>query len=136
VAVGESGHSSGGFSLLETMFVITVILITATISVPFFQTIIWRARETVLRQDLFTMRKQIDQFTHDNARAPASLEELVEKGYLGVVPTDPFTGSTQTWTEDQETTSLSIDPAAPLGIADVHSGSDRAALDGTAYSSW
>jgi len=118
------------------MMVVTMILILAGISIPIYQAIIVRAHETVLRQDLFTMRKQIELFTHDYERAPASLDELVEKGYLGAVPRDPFTGSNQTWTVEQETASLSPDGSSPLGIVDVHSGAEGTSTDGTAYATW
>ena len=125
-----------GFSLLEMMTVITIILILATFSEPYFRTVIVHGREAVLREDLSTLRTQIDRFTRDNERGPASLEELVEKEYMGNVPTDPNTGSNQTWQLDTENESLSVDSSAPLGIADVHSGSPDASLEGTPYSSW
>ena len=80
-----------GFSLLEMMMVVTVILILASIATPIYQTCVLRAREAVLRDHLFTLRALIDRFTLDNGRAPARLEELVEKGYIGRLPTDPFT---------------------------------------------
>ena len=80
-----------GFSLLEMMMVVTLILIVASIATPIYQTCVLRAREAVLRDHLFTLRALIDRFTLDNGRAPAHLEELVEKGYLGRLPTDPFT---------------------------------------------
>jgi len=150
-----------GYSLLETMTVIVVILTLATLATPMFRTLIVRGREAVLREDLFTLRAQIDRFTHDYERGPVSLEELVEKQYMGSIPTDPFTGSNQTWqvettpviTTSNMTTpapgatppepggelygvSLSVDSSALPGIADVHSGSPDTSLDGTPYSSW
>ncbi len=125
-----------GFSLLEMMAVIDLILIMASFSLPMYHSVVVRGREAVLREDLFTLRCQIDRFTHDNERGPASLDELVEKEYMGTVPTDPFTGSNQTWQLEMETTSLSVDGSAPLGIADVHSGSEDVSLDGMPYSSW
>ena len=73
------------------MMVVTLILIVASIATPIYQTCVLRAREAVLRDHLFTLRALIDRFTLDNGRAPAHLEELVEKGYLGRLPTDPFT---------------------------------------------
>ena len=125
----------GGFSLLEMMMVVTLILIIASISMPFYRTAVLRAREAVLRDHLFTMRSLIDEFTRDNGRSPMHLQEIVEKGYLGRLPTDPFTGSNETWQEVQETS-----PPSPtqkyLGIIDVHSGSDELSLAGTPYSSW
>jgi general secretion pathway protein G len=89
----QSTHRPEGFSLLEMMMVVTVMLIVASIATPIYQTCATRAREAVLRDHLFTLRALIDRFTLDNGRAPLRLEELVEKGYLGRLPTDPFTGS-------------------------------------------
>jgi len=89
---GPNGpRRADGFSLLEMMMVVTVILILASIATPIYQTCVLRAREAVLRDHLFTLRALIDRFTLDNGRAPTRLEELVEKGYLGRLPTDPFT---------------------------------------------
>jgi general secretion pathway protein G len=132
----ERKDNSPGFSLLEMMAVISLILILATFALPNYHSIVVRAREATLREDLFTLRSQIDRFTHDNERGPESLEELVEKGYMGAVPIDPFTGSSATWEVETETTTLSVDASAPLGIADVHSGSADISLEGTAYSTW
>ncbi len=133
---GERNDNSRGFSLLEMMTVISLILILATLAMPMYHTVVVRAREVTLRDDLFTLRSQIDRFTHDYERGPSSLDELVEKEYLGAVPTDPFTGSNETWQLETETTPLSIDDSAPLGIVDVHSGCEDNSLDGTPYSSW
>ena len=126
---------SKGFSLVEMMMVVTVILIVTSIAAPIYQTCATRVREAVLRDHLFTLRSLIDRFTLDNGRAPLRLEELVEKGYLGRLPTDPFTGSNESWQEVKEDEPLSPSQAS-LGIADVHSGSDALSLEGTAYSSW
>ncbi len=131
----KGGRHPGGFSLLEMMMVITVILIVASISAPIYMTAVVRAREAVLRDHLFTLRALIDRFTLDNGRAPLRLEELVEKGYLGRIPTDPFTGSNETWQEEKEDAPLSPSQTA-LGIVDVHSGSDALSLEGTPYSTW
>ena len=124
-----------GFSLLEMMMVVTLILIIASISMPFYRTAVLRAREAVLADHLYTLRYLIDRFTVDNGRSPMHLEELVEKGYLGRLPTDPFTGSNETWVQVQETS-----PPSPtqkyLGIMDVHSFSDELSLSGCPYSSW
>jgi len=92
------------------------------------------SHEVVLREELFALRNQIDRFTHDYERGPASLDELVERQYIGAVPVDPLTGSNQTWQVDTETAPVSLDGA--VGILDVHSGADGTALDGTAYSEW
>jgi general secretion pathway protein G len=132
----ERKDNSRGFSLLEMMTVINLILIMATFAMPIYHFIVVHAREATLRDDLFTLRSQIDRFTYDNERGPESLEELIDKEYMGAVPIDPFTGSDQTWEVETETASLSPDGSAPLGIADVHSGSQDVSLDGTPYSSW
>jgi len=116
--------------------VMTLILILASFAMPTFHVAVVRAREAVLRNDLYTMRKLIDQFTLDKQRPPTSLDELVEAGYLrGGIPKDPFTDSDQTWRVDVEDVPLSPDQAAS-GIVDVHSGSDETSLEGTPYSSW
>jgi len=130
----KSASRAEGFSLLEMMLVITVILIVASISTPYYRAAVVRAREAVLRDDLFTFRRLINRFTLDHGRSPARLDELVTKGYLGRLPTDPFTGSNETWQEVKEDAPLS--PETSPGIDDVHSGSNELALDGTAYSSW
>ena len=132
---GKGASRPGGFSLLEMMMVITVILIIVSISAPIYMTAVVRAREAVLADHLFTLRALIDRFTLDNGRAPASLQEIVEKGYLGRVPTDPFTGSNETWQETKEDAPLSPTQTS-LGIVDVHSGSNLVSLEGTPYSSW
>lgn len=142
-----SGRSSGlptvnrqlgysGFTLLELMIVITLILILASFAFPTYHVAVIRAREAVLRDDLYTMRKLIDEFTLDKRRAPQSLDEIVEEGYLrGGVPTDPFTGRNDTWRVDTEDVPIAGDQPTS-GIVDVHSGSDEPSLDGTPYSSW
>ena len=131
----QGGHRPEGFSILEMMMVVTMILIVASISAPVYQTCAVRTREAVLRDHLFTLRFLIDRFTLDNRRLPARIEELVEGGYLGRLPTDPFTGSNETWQVKSEDASLQ--PQQSLqGIIDVHSGSNLVSLEGTPYSSW
>jgi len=125
-----------GFTLIELMVVLTILLILATLSVPIFESAIVHAREAVLKDDLYTLRKLIDEFTVDKQRPPTSLDELVEAGYLrNGLPVDPFTGSNGTWQTDTEDVPLSPSESAS-GIVDVHSGSDQTALDGTPYNSW
>lgn len=131
-----SRSNSRGFTLIELMVVLTVLLILATMSMPIFHLAIVHAREAVLKDDLFTLRKLIDEFTLDKQHPPATLDELVDAGYLrGGVPVDPFTGSNQTWQTDVEDVPLNPTQSAS-GIVDVHSGSEEIGLDGTAYSSW
>jgi general secretion pathway protein G len=131
----QTAHRPEGFSLLEMMMVVTLILIVASISAPLYVTCAQRAREAVLRDHLYTLPALIDRFTLDNGRAPLRLEEIVEKGYLGRLPTDPFTGSNQTWQEVKEDAPLSPKQMS-LGIEDVHSGSSQLSLKGTPYSTW
>jgi len=125
-----------GFTLLEMMVVLTLILILASIAAPSYRVAIIRAREAVLKDDLFTMRKLIDQYTLDKDQPPESLDDLVQAGYLrGGLPVDPFTGSNQTWQADIEEVPLSPEQTVP-GVVDVHSGSSAESLEGTPYSSW
>ena len=124
-----------GFTLIELMIVMSIILILVSIAVPLYQQSILRAREAVLRDDLFTMRQVIEQFTFDKNRAPQSLQDLVEAGYLKEIPTDPFTNSRDTWQVTQEDVMQSIDQTQP-GITDVHSGATQTGSDGRAYSEW
>jgi general secretion pathway protein G len=131
-----SHSNTWGFTLIELMVVLTLLLILATMSMPIFQLAIVHAREAVLKDDLYTLRKLIDEFTLDKQRPPTTLDDLVDAGYLrGGIPVDPFTGSNQTWRTDVEDVPLNPSQAAS-GIVDVHSGSDETALDGTPYSSW
>jgi len=127
---------ASGFTLLELMVVLTVLLILATMSMPIFRLAIVHAREAVLKEDLYTLRKLVDEYTLDKGKPPTSLDDLVEGGYLrGGLPVDPFTNSSETWQTDTEEIPTSPTQAAS-GIVDVHSGSSDTALDGTAYSSW
>lgn len=124
-----------GFTLIELMIVMSILLILITIAIPIYNQSILRARESVLRQDLFTMRQVIDQYTLDKQKAPQSLEDLVSAGYIKLIPNDPFTGRNDTWQTVQEDTTLDPSVTEP-GITDVHSGSNSVGSDGTAYSSW
>ncbi|MBV9073521.1 MAG: prepilin-type N-terminal cleavage/methylation domain-containing protein [Acidobacteria bacterium] len=130
------GRSSRkGFTLIELMIVISIILILVSIAVPMYQASVIRAKEAVLRQDLKTMRDQIDNYTMDKEKAPQSLQDLVDGGYLRSIPKDPFTGSADTWQVENSDTMASLDQTEP-GISDVHSGSNLTGSDGNAYSSW
>jgi general secretion pathway protein G len=124
-----------GFTLIELMIVISLILILVSISIPVYNQSILRAKESVLKQDLFQMRSLISQYTLDKQKAPTSLDDLVQAGYIKQIPTDPMTGSNGSWTVDQEDTLMSVDQQDP-GISDVHSGASQVSSDGTAYSTW
>ena len=124
-----------GFTLIELMVVISIILIVISTALPIYNQSIVRAREAVLRQDLFAMRSVIDQYTLDKGKAPQSLQDLVQAGYLKEIPKDPFTDSNDSWSVEQEDVLLSVDQDEP-GISDVHSGATGNGSDGTPYSSW
>jgi general secretion pathway protein G len=124
-----------GFTLLELMVVISIILILLSFAVPAYQQHIKKAREAVLREDLYQMRSAIDQYSLDKLRAPQSLEDLVSAGYLREVPLDPITNSRETWVVEQEDVVLSVDQNQP-GISDVRSGATLPSSDGSLYSSW
>lgn len=117
------------------MVVITIIVILITMAIPQYQKAIVHTKETVLHNNLTTLRTVIDNYSYDKEKAPQSLEDLVSGGYLRVIPLDPMTGSNQTWTTVMEEASQSVSQSEP-GIWDVHSGSDKISLDGTRYSEW
>jgi general secretion pathway protein G len=124
-----------GFTLIELMIVISIILILMGVAIPNYQQSVLHARESVLRQDLRVIRDAIDQYTLDKQKAPQSLQDLVSSNYLKEIPEDPMTGSRDTWEPVQEDTLMAVDQQEP-GIDDVHSGSDKTATDGTAYNTW
>jgi general secretion pathway protein G len=118
------------------MVVMVLIVVLASIAVPTYHVAIVRAREAVLRDDLYTMRKLIDQYTIDKQQPPQTLQDLVDSGYLrGGIPTDPFTARNDSWQVETEEVPLSNEQSGP-GIVDVHSGASQNSLDGTPYSSW
>ena len=124
-----------GFTLVELMIVMTVITIIISLAIPMYQKSIVRAKESVLRNNLFTLRTLIDEYTFDKQKAPQALDDLVREGYLRQVPLDPITGSSQTWHVVMEDSVASVSQSEP-GIFDVHSGATQTSLEGTAYSDW
>ena len=124
-----------GFTLIELMIVLAIIGVLATIAIPRFVAALKSAREAVLREDLQTMRMAIDSYTMDKQKAPQSLDDLIQDGYLKAIPEDPMTHSKDTWVTDTTDTLSSIDQTEP-GIGDIHSGSDENGSDGQPYSSW
>ena len=129
------GKNIAGFTMIELIIVIAIIMILASVAAMNYQHSIWRAREAVLRNDLFTLRSSIDQYTLDKQKAPQSLQDLVTAGYIKTIPKDPITNETDTWATDQEDSLMAIDQTAP-GIVDVHSGSDAESTEGTTYNTW
>jgi len=124
----------GGFTLLELMIVISILLILMSIAIPVYNQHVIRARESVLRQNLFTLRSVIDQYTLDKQKAPQSLEDIVQAGYLKQIPKDPMTNEPN-WEVVQEDILQAVDQQEP-GISDVHSASSGTSSDGTSYSTW
>ena len=124
-----------GFTLIELMIVMAVIAILVAIAVPVYNRAITRAKESVLRNNLFTMRTVIDEYTYDKQKAPQSLQDLVSEGYLRTIPVDPMTGSADSWKIIIEDTLNAVNQTEP-GIFDVRSGADKTSLEGTPYSDW
>jgi general secretion pathway protein G len=123
-----------GFTLIELMIVISIMLILMAIALPMYNQSVLRAREAVLRQDLFTLRQVLDQYTLDKQKAPQSLDDILQANYLKRIPLDPMTGQSN-WEVVQEDILQTAEQQEP-GISDVHSASSAMASDGTAYSTW
>ena len=132
---GRNASVAAGFTLIELIVVVSIILILISVAAPIYRNSIIRAKEAVLRDNLFTMRQLIDEYTLDKQKAPQSLEDLVSGGYLREIPRDPFTGSNTTWQEEMEDTLMAVDQTEP-GIVDVRSSSESTSLEGTPYSTW
>ena len=128
-------HSEQGFTLLELMIVMVVIGLLAAIAIPSYTNNIRNAREAVLKEDLHTMRTAIDSYTVDKQKAPQSLDDLVQAGYLKTMPVDPFTHRSDTWVPAEDS-SMSTTDQTDSGIDDVHSGAPGAGSDGASYSTW
>jgi general secretion pathway protein G len=124
-----------GFTMIELMVVMAIIAILATLAVMAYKTAIVHAKEAVLREDLQVMRTAIQSYTMDKQKAPQSLDDLVQSGYLRKVPVDPMTQSSDTWVTDSSQDMYSLDETDP-GVDDVHSGSSETGSDGQPYSSW
>jgi general secretion pathway protein G len=124
-----------GFTLIELMIVMAIIAVLMAIAVPIYTRSIQRSKESVLKNNLFTLRTVIDEYTYDKQKAPQTLQDLVSDGYLRQVPMDPITGSNDSWKLIMEDATNTANQTMP-GIFDVRSGSELTSLEGTPYSEW
>lgn len=128
-------RSESGFTLIELMVVMLIIGILMAIAVPNYISAMRAANESVLKEDLHVMRNAIDSYTMDKQKAPQSLQDLVDAGYLRKIPVDPMTHSAETWVTVTSDELHSVDQTEP-GIDDVHSGDEQPGSDGQPYSTW
>jgi general secretion pathway protein G len=131
---GLKRRLSLGFTLLELMIVISVMMILMAVALPLYQHHVIQAREAVLKQNLDTLNKVIEQYRLDKHQSPQSLDDLVTAGYLPKLPIDPMTNKAD-WTTEPEDSTTAVDPQQQ-GIGKVHSASTGTAIDGTAYNTW
>ena len=127
--------ATAGFTLIELVVVTALVIVLSTVAMVSYQNSVTRAREAVLKEDLFRLRDAIDQYYADKNKWPAALEDLVTDGYVREIPKDPMTDSADSW----QAVPAEADPANPTaepGVFDVKSGSERMALDGTPYTEW
>ena len=123
-----------GYTLIELIVVMAIISILVSVAVPMYQKSIQRTKESLLKNNLFTLRTMIDEYTYDKKKAPQQLQDLVTGGYLRAVPQDPIAGNDQ-WITVMEDAITAVDQTEP-GIWDVRSRSDQKSLSGTPYSEW
>ena len=124
-----------GFTLIELLVVMTVLVVLASMGLVQYQNSVQRAKEAVLKENLFRMRDAMDQFYADKQKWPSDLAELVSEGYLREIPEDPITKSKDTW-QTKTAEPDANNPASSVGIDNVFSGSEETALDGTRYADW
>jgi general secretion pathway protein G len=128
-------NREAGFTLVELMIVMLIIGVLAAVAIPSFISSIRNAKEAALKEDLHVLRDAIDSYTMDKNKAPQSLDDLVQSGYLKSIPEDPMTHSRETWVTASDDTYSDIDQTEP-GVNDVHSGSDEVGSDGQPYNTW
>ena len=133
--IQSGSRGRAGFTMVELMIVMTIVTILVSFAIPYYQKTLIRSKESLLKNNLFTMRTVIDEFTIDKGKAPQNLHDLVQEGYLRAVPTDPMTGYDNTWKIVMEDAQNSVNQTEP-GIFDIHSGSDKTSLEGMPYSDW
>jgi general secretion pathway protein G len=128
-------RQGGGYTLIELIVVMAIISLLLAVAVPMYQKSLRSTKESVLKNNLFTLRQVIDEYTFDKKKAPQTLRDLVDQGYLRAVPIDPITGSDQSWRLVMEDAYSMVDQTQ-AGIFNVCSGSDQKSLEGTPYSQW
>ncbi len=131
----RSAASEAGFTLIELMIVMLIVAILSAIAIPAYLASVKAAKEAALKEDLHVLRGAIDAYTADKEKAPQSLDDLVQAGYMKSIPVDPITHSATTWVTQTDDTLSNVDQTEP-GVNDVHSGSDDKGNDGEPYSSW
>jgi general secretion pathway protein G len=124
-----------GYTLIEIIIVMTVLSILLSAAVPLYTRVVNRTKESVLRNNLFSIRSVIDEYTYDKQKAPQSLQDLVTEGYLRQVPEDPMVGNNSSWKIIMEDALTMVNQTEP-GIFDVRSGSDKQSSEGTRYNEW
>ena len=124
-----------GYTLIEMIIVLAIIAILVSVAVPVYQKSLMRTKESLLKNNLFTLRTVIDEYTFDKKKAPQTLQDLVSEGYLRDVPLDPLTGNNQSWRTIMEDSLSMVDQTQP-GIFDVRSGAQGRSLEGTQYAEW
>lgn len=133
VRITMSGNKKG-FTLIELLVVMSIITILVSIGLPMYRNSQKKAKEAVLKENLFRMRDALDQYQADKGNYPDSLKALVDDGYLRKIPEDPITKSADTWIVVYEQDTEDRDPNSPVGIYDVKSGASGSSIDGIPYS--
>lgn len=131
MTVHATVNGEDGFTLIELLLVLMLVALLAGIAAPVVSSSIQRGKESTLKEDLFVMRKAIDDYYADTGRYPEQLEVLEDKRYLRRIPNDPFTGRIDTWELVRSSTGEPYE-----GISDVRSGQEGSASDGSMYKSW
>lgn len=132
---GRRKANERGFTLIELMIVMTIIGLLAAIAIPNYLRSVRKAKEATLKEDLHTLRVAIDSYTVDKEKAPQSLDDLVQSGYVKTIPNDPLTSRTDTWMTSQSETLTDVNETQG-GIDDVHSGAQGLSSEGTTYNTW